>query len=448
MDHSPQSERPAHSPAAFLGVPSGVGLVMATMIGAGVFLSAGFMAQELNPRWIMTAWLVGAVLALAGARTYAEASVLIPRSGGEYRYLSALLHPVAGYLAGWASLLMGFAAPAAISAYGAAAFILATLGVDDVDVRLVATIVLLVLVVVHAARLGVSKWAQNALVSMSVLAIAGFIVVGWVLGRHAWPTWSAPGSTGRFEALPFATSLFYVAYAFTGWNAAAYAADEFRRPRRDVPLAMMIGCAVVGVLYVMINWVFVANLTPVQAAAVFEYEQTRVTLGHLVAEQLLGAWGSRWMSAVVALAMLSSVSAMLLVGPRVYAVMAADGFLPSVLRGRQGSPPRASVVVQGLISLVLLHLHSVGELLTNVAGVLIVFSSLVALGLFVAPRRRPDLPRPRLTALVAALLYAASSVWMLYNAFKECTGLLSWLLMVGAAGLAAYVWTVRRQRQN
>ncbi|MEM7434854.1 MAG: amino acid permease [Myxococcota bacterium] len=448
MDDLPHSERPADGPVAFLGLPSGVGLVMATMIGAGVFLSAGFMAQELNPRWIMTAWVVGAVLALAGARTYAEASILIPRSGGEYRYLSDLVHPVAGYLAGWASLLMGFAAPAAISAYGAAAFILAMLGVTDVDVRAVATILLVVLVVVHAARLGVSKWTQNALVSMSVLAILSFILAGWVLGSHSWPSWSAPASTGRFEALPFATSLFYVAYAFTGWNAAAYAADEFRTPRRDVPLAMMIGCAVVGVLYLMTNWVFVANLTPEQAAAVFEYEQTRVTLGHLVAEQLLGAHGSQWMSAVVALAMLSSVSAMLLVGPRVYAVMATDGFLPSVLRGTQGSPPRASVVVQGLISLALLHAHSVGELLTNVAGVLIVFSSLVALGLFLASRRRPDLPRPRRTALAAALLYVVSSGWMLYNAFKARTGLLSWLLLIGVAGLGAYLWTVRRRRQR
>lgn len=423
----------------WLDLGSGIGLVVASMVGAGVFVSAGFMAQELSAGLILIAWVVGALLAMAGARTYAEASVLIPRSGGEYRYLSELIHPAVGYLAGWASLLVGFAAPTAISAYGASAFAFAVLGTGDA--RWGATGLILALTIFHAGELRLSKWTQNSLVIVNGMLILGFIAVGLSLGSHEWPTWVAPGRSTSFSAVPFATSLFFVAYAFSGWNAAAYAAEEFRHPTRDVPRAMLIGCGLVGGLYLLVNWVLVANLTPAQAEIVSQYEEARVTLGHLVAEDLLGEVGSSVMSTAIAVAMLSSTSAMLLVGPRVYAEMARDGFLPSALRGKLGAPPRTSVFVQGALAIILLHLHSIGELLSNVAGVLIFFSALVAVGLFFVQRRRPDLPPPRRQALVAAFVYAGSSAWMLYSAFKTQTGLLPWLGVVTVAGLIAYFAT-------
>jgi APA family basic amino acid/polyamine antiporter len=242
--------------------------------------------------------------------------------------------------------------------------------------------------------------------------------------------------------------LFFVAYAFSGWNAAAYAAEEFNRPRRDVPRAMLIGCSLVGVAYLLVNWVLVANLTPERARVVFEYEESRVTLGHLVARDLLGDAGSSAMSLGIAAIMISSTSAMLLVGPRVYAEMARDGFLPSMLRGRPGVPPRASIFLQGAIAIGLLYVHTIGELLRNVGGILVLFSALVALGLFGLRRRRPDLPAPRPQALVAAALYAGSSVWMLYNAFSTRTGLIPWVAVSACAALLAYGITVRRARRR
>ena len=245
-------------------------------------------------------------------------------------------------------------------------------------------------------------------------------------------------------ALPFATSLFFVAYAFSGWNAAAYAAEEFINPRRDVPRAMLIGCALVGVAYLLVNWILVANLTPERAQVVFEYEEARVTLGHLVVQDFLGSSGSSAMSIGIAIIMVSSTSAMLLVGPRVYAEMARDGFLPSWLRGVQGAPPRASVVLQGALAIGLLYLHTIGELLANVAGVLVFFSALVAVGLFRVKRHRPDLAAPRTGALIAAGVYAGFSAWMLYNAFEMQTGLIPWIVATCAAGLVAFAIARRR----
>jgi APA family basic amino acid/polyamine antiporter len=418
-----------------LGLGSGVGLVVANMIGAGVFLSAGFMAQELSAGWILVAWAVGALLAMAGARTYAEAAVLIPRSGGEYRYLSELLHPAIGYLAGWASLLVGFSAPTAISAFGAAAFAFAVFGAGDT--RLGAAALIVALTVFHSVGLRLSKWTQNGLVVIKGLLVLAFVALGLSLGDNHWPTW-VPASNSAGTALPFATSLFFVAYAFSGWNAAAYAAEEFRAPRRDVPRAMLLGCALVGIAYLFVNWVLLANLTPERAEVVLQYEEGRVTLGHLVAQDFLGDVGSNVMSIGIAAIMVSSASAMLLVGPRVYAEMARDGFLPSFLRGKPGSPPRASVVLQGALAILLLYVHTIGELLSNVAGILVFFSALVAVGLFRVRRHKPNLRAPRPQALIAAAIYSGSSLWMLYNAFKTETGLIPWIAVAVAAGLVGY----------
>jgi APA family basic amino acid/polyamine antiporter len=426
---------------AFLGLRSGIGLVVANMVGAGIFLSAGFMAQELSAGWILLAWCIGALLAMTGARVYAEVAFLIPRSGGEYRYLSELFHPALGYLAGWASLLVGFSAPTAISAYGAAAFFFTVSG--DGDARIGATAIVVVLALLHAAGLRTSRRSQNFLVILKGALVLGFIALGLYFGDNQWPTWQ-PASRARGVGLPLATSLLFVAYAFSGWNAAAYATEEFEAPRRNVPRAMLIGCALVGIAYLLVNWVLVANLTPARAAIVFEYEESRVTLAHLVASDFLGNAASRAVSIGIAAVLISSTSAMLLIGPRVYSEMAHDGFLPNWLRGAPGTPPRAAIVLQAVLAVALLYLHTVGELLSNVAGVLIFFSGLVAIGLFRVKRHRTDLPAPRRSALVAAAVYAASSGWLLFVAFRNQTGLVPWVALAIGAALVFYALTQRR----
>ena len=351
------------------------------MVGAGVFLSAGFMAQELSPGWILTAWGIGGLLAMAGARAYAEAAVMIPRSGGEYRYLSELFHPFLGYLAGWASLLVGFSAPMAVSAFAAAAFASAVFGPSDA--RIGAAALIAALTVFHAAGLRLSKWTQNGLVIIKGLLILAFVALGLSLGESQWPSWAPPSAPPNL-ALSFASSLFFVAYAFSGWNAAAYASEEFQAPRRDVPRAMLIGCALVGIAYLLVNWILVANLSPERAQVVFEYEEARVTLGHLVAQDFLGERGARAMS----------------LGHRGAhgfeqqcdaagrsAGLRGDGArrVSALLSARDsGSATAGRGVLQGTLAIALLYLHSVSELLSNVAGILVFFSALVAVGLFLA----------------------------------------------------------------
>jgi APA family basic amino acid/polyamine antiporter len=432
---------PPASTAPKLRLASGVGLVAANMIGAGVFLSAGFMAQDMGPGPILLAWVVGAVLALCGAVAYGAVARLVPRSGGEYRYLSELLHPAAGYLAGWASLLVGFSAPIAVDALAAGAF--ARTVVPSLDPTVAGATFVVALTAFHAAGFRASTRTQNGLIAVKALLVAGFVAVGLFLGARAWPTWQPPGGGEGLPLGAFAGSLFFIAFAYSGWNAAIYAAEEFEEPARTVPRAMVVGTVLVAVLYLLVNWIFVANLTPADATVVFRYEADQVTLGHAVMARLVGPQAGALWSAVTVLVFLSAMSAMIFLGPRVYAAMAQDGFLPRALAGKDGHPPRAAILLQGALALVIVFTQGLRNALGQVGSVLVLFAALTALGLVVA-RVRGRTPRPSYAAVAAACVYVAASAWMFWRAFGRQPALLAWIGLVAAAGLGAFALSRRR----
>ena len=440
---------PPSPPAArtrSLGVGTGVGLVVANMIGSGVFLSAGFMAQDLDPTWLLLAWVVGAALALAGARTYAEIAALIGRSGGEYRYLSDLLHPWVGSLAGWASLLVGFAASIALDAVSAGAF-LGTL-IPGVEARWFGAALIVVLTAAHAVHLSWSTWSQNVLVAGKVVLVLAFIAIGLALGEHAWPSWTAPHRPmeGGFPIDAFLRHQYWVAFAFSGWNAAIYVAGEFRQPRRDVPRAMLIGTGLVAGLYLLVNWIFVANLTPGQAAVVTGDESSAITLGHVVVTELLGPTAGLVASACAVVLFVSALSAMTLVGPRVYAEMAHDGALPAFLRGRADRPPTGSILLQGGLALGLLFGETVLQLVQSAAIVLLLFSGLTAASLLWVRWRRPDLPRPSRIGQATAVVYVTAVAILVAWGLQASWLLAGTLLVIAACATVGWWWSHRRAR--
>lgn len=422
--------------AVRLGLWSGIGLVVSNMIGAGVFISTGLMAQDMGPRAILLAWVAGTVMALAGTAAYADVARLVPRSGGEYRYLADLWHPALGYLAGWATLLVGFSAPVAIDAMAAAAFAGTLWTVDSP--RIVATVVVAGVTALHAIDLRVSKFSQNALVALKAALVIGFVLMGLLAGSHEWPTWTAPRASDGFPLAPFMTSLVFIAFTFSGWNAAVYSASEFTNPSRDVPRSMAIGCAAVSIVYLLVNWVFVANLTPQRAAVVLDYENSRVTLGHLVATDILGPVGASFMSVLAVVALISATSAMTFAGPRVYAAMARDGFLPRWLAGSQGRPPAGSVLLQGAVALGLLWSHELRQILESLGAILVLFAGLTTLSLVRVRWSRPDLARPSRLGLIAAMIYATCAAVLLYFAFRDSWRLLLWIAVVVLVALVAY----------
>ena len=430
-----------------LGILSGMGMVIANMIGAGVFLSTGFMAQDMTARQILFAWIIGMLIAMAGAKAYSGIVQLVPKSGGEYRFLSTLIHPALGYLAGWASLLIGFSAPIAVCAMAAGAFA-ATL-YSGVNITLVAVCVILALTAAHSIGMRTSITMQNLLVAIKIILVAGFIIAGLLYGNNAWPEWTPPNKSEGFPFVPFTRNLFFIAFAFSGWNAAVYAASEFKNPKRDVPRAMVLGCLVVGVLYFLINWIFVANLTPEQSTVVFTYEMDRVTLGHLIMQNILGNTGAACMSIFAIIAFISSASAMTFLGPRIYAAMAQDGFLPAVLKGEKEKPPVGAILLQGAISLFLVLAYQLQEVLSNVGAILTLFSALTVFSLFwICFNKRKDYPRPATLTLVVGGLYLVISVVMLYFGFSGSPTLNIWVGICMLAALIGYFIVIKRSNKK
>jgi APA family basic amino acid/polyamine antiporter len=431
-----------------LGLWSGVGLTMADMVGVGVLTTAGFMALELSPGLILLDWVLGGIVAIAGSLAYAALASLVPRSGGEYRYLSSLLHPSVGYLAGWASLLVGFSVPVALAALGAGAFGETVL--PGVDGRYIAALLIAIITASHAIGLRSSRFTQDALALVKGVLLFGFIVTGLLFGENRLPPWSPPPGASGFPTQSFFTSLIFITFCYTGWNAATYASEEFENPRRDVPRSMLIGCLLVMVLYLFVNWVFVTNLTQADMGGWIQGDRDRVTLAHLVAKNLLGPGAATAMSVVVIIALMSAISAMTLIGPRVYAAMAQDRFLPSVLAAREGKPPVGSLLLQSSLATSLVFLSGFRELLNNVGSILAIVSAITVLSLFRKKRWRRG-ERPPLSSRLGALVYATMVAWMVYFSVKtsERTNFLGllvpsvvlWMLGIVAIAMAAYVVT-------
>ncbi|MBK8211278.1 MAG: APC family permease [Rhodospirillales bacterium] len=404
---------------------SGGGLVVANMVGVGVFLSTGFMAQDMAAGPILIAWVVGSAIALCGVLAYGGILTVINESGGEYRLLSDLMHPFVGYLSGWGSLILGFSAAIAIDAHAIGSF-LNTL-VDGPDPRLTGAAVIVALTFLHIRSTHLSHRGQNLLVAVKLAVLGGLVALGLAVGSNRWPEWSPPGATAGFPWLALIENQFWIAFAFSGWNAAVYTAREFRRPDRDVARAMLLGLAVVAPLYLLINWVFVANLTPDQAAGVFLYEEKRITLGHLVASGLFGQFGGQTISIFVIWAFLSAISAMMMVGPRVYTAMAADRLLPAVFASKQRGQPVAATVLQAATALLILFSQSLRETVQAASGFLMIFSALTALAIFQLRRRRPAAAPVGWLPRVAAVAYAAA---------------VACILVVGLSASPTLVWSL------
>jgi APA family basic amino acid/polyamine antiporter len=420
---------------------SGVGLVVANMVGAGVLLSAGFMAQRMGPLAILLAWGFGLVVALLGARTYGAIAAVSGRSGGEYRYLSDYLHPAFGYVAGWASLLMGFSAPIAVDAVAVGAF--TNTLVSGPDPRVTGSAVIVALTAAHAVHLSASTWTQNLLVIVKGALILGFVAFGLAWGAHAWPQWTPPeGGTG-LPVQAFIEQQYWIAFAFSGWNAAIYVAGEFKNPRSDVPAAMVIGTLAVGALYLVVNFIFVANLTPDLAKSVFSYEDTRITLAHTVMTRLVGEVGGQFTSVLTLLACVSAMSAMIFVGPRVYAQMAHDGFLPAPLRDRGNGPPIGSVVLQSALALVMVWTQSVLDVVQSASLVMMICTALTAASLFFIARRRDLVSPVPHEALVAAGLFVVAQIVLVVVGAQQSRVLSLELVGFLAIGLVAFAFTRR-----
>ena len=399
------------APERRMGLVTATALVIASMVGTGVFTTTGLLV-ELVPSApaALLCWVVGGAMALCGALSYAELGAALPQNGGEYHFLSRLFHPCLGFLSAWVSLIVGFAAPlAAVAlAFGqyAAAF------APGLSPRITGAVLIVVLSGVNAWRVSTSAGLQNVLTYAKVALIVGFVATGaWFGTGSRLMAAEGPPVLPILTSSGFAVGLLLVSFSYFGWNAAAYVAGEVRDPARVMPRSLALGTAVVLLLYVALNVVFFVA-APVSALA------GKVEVGHVAAVALLGPIGGRVISAVVTLGLVSTVGALIVTGPRVYEAVGTNvPRLSWLARRSDGGGPGLAIALQSSLALVMLATAGFEALLTYIGFTLSVFSALTVMGVFVL-RRRSDISIPFRTPgyPVTPLLFVALMVWRVAHA--------------------------------
>jgi basic amino acid/polyamine antiporter, APA family len=389
-------------------------LVVASMVGTGVFTTTGFLVRDLgSPVAVLLAWTLGGALALSGALSYAELVAALPRNGGEYHLLGRIYHPALGFAAGLVSLVVGFAAPVAASALAFGHYAAAV--VPGVDPRAAGIAVIGGTALLHARRLEAGARYHRAVTSVQIALIAGFVLAGALAGDVAHLAHAARPAAEAVASPAFAVSLVYVSFAYSGWNGAAYVAGEVARAPRALPRSLVLGTAIVIASYLGLNGVFLAAAPAAQLSGVVE-------IGHVAAEKLLGPSAARAVSALIALVLASSVSAMTVTGPRVSQALGTDHPRLRLLarRSRTGEPALA-IALQTALAIAMILTSSFSALIEYVGFTLSITAGLTVLGVVVLRWREPHLPRPYRTwgYPVTPLAFVALSTWITVQALAE-----------------------------
>ncbi len=374
-----------------IGAFTATSIVVANIVGTGIFTTSGILAGQLpGPGWILLCWIFGGLIAIVGALCYAELATRMPEEGAEYTYLKKLYHPVLGFLTGWTSFFVGFSAPIAAAAIGFSEYLYA--GLDDrllvlgssqlvVVKKATAISIILIFTFLHYVGLRTGSRVQNLLTVLKIVIVSGLASVGLLLGEGNWSNISFGGG-GSFEWTAIGTVMMLVMFSYSGWNASAYVAGELKQPRRTLPLSLVTGTGIVIVLYLAVN-LFIFHALP--------YSELRGTIAVVerASVSAFGHWMGKGLSIMVAVALLSSLSAYVMIGPRVYFAMARDRlFFPfaAKVHPRYHVPSR-SIVVQGIIAILMVLVGTFEQLLVYIGFALGIFPWLAVVGLFIARKR-------------------------------------------------------------
>ncbi len=415
-------------------------IVVANMIGTGVFTSLGFQVAALKSDFaVISLWVIGGFAALCGSLCYAELAAALPRSGGEYHFLSRIYHPAVGFMAGWVSATVGFAAPVALSAMAFGSYLQPFSG--SLSPVALSLLVVWTIAVVHFSGIRVGAFFQDLTTILKIVLILVFIVAGLVVcgGKT---THLTPGvaELGTLFSGPFAVSLVYVMYSYSGWNAATYITEEVKEPARNVPWALTLGTVVVAILYVALNYVFLASTPRATLSG-------QVQVGLLAGQSIFGGFGGKVVSFLIAFGLIASISAMTWIGPRVAERMAED--LPSLSffgQVNRAGTPYFALLFQLTITTLLLLSATFEAVLIYIQFSLLLCSFLAVLGVIVLRWKEPELARPyRVWGYpVTPLIFLLITLHMMIFVMRDKPGESSFGLGTMIAGLAVYFASRRR----
>ena len=440
-----------------LGLFPATNIVIANMIGAGIFTTSGLLMSGLNnPALMLILWAAGGIIALCGAFSYGELGAAMPGAGGEYLFLSKLYHPVFGFLSGWVSFIVGFSAPIAASALGFSEYFTRALpgmslwlqntGIMQPDLakKLLAVIIILIFTYIHYRGIKYGARIQNVLTFLKVLLIVILLTAGFSSGNGDFSNFSKGGNTtpGLAGWKTMGLSLMWIMFAYSGWNASTYLGAEIRNPVKILPRSLLYGTGIVIILYLGINLLYIYGINPEEMKGV-------ISVGGLAMGNLFGKPAEVLFSVLIAFALFSSLSAFIIIGPRVYFSMAKDGlFFRSVATIHpRFHVPSNSILLQGLIAIILALSGTFEQVLTYMGFALGIFPLLTVAGVFKLRKTNTDAIKLK-GFPVTQLIYLLSGTLILFLSFLERPMESSVAIMTVLAGIPAFYFFKNRGKDQ
>jgi APA family basic amino acid/polyamine antiporter len=413
----------------------GITLVIANMIGTGVFTSLGYQVGSIPSGFaILVLWAIGGVVALSGAFTYAEISTTLQKSGGEYHYLGKIFHPALGFISGWMSLLVGFAGAISAVALAIGEYSHTLLGVSN---KLIAIFAIVLVSTVHWFGVKTGGAVQNFLTSMKLLLILFFCIAPFFVAdeiKSGISFWPQAGDSDLILSASFAVSLVFVVYAYTGWNAAAYIAGNLENPSKNLPRSLIIGTLTVTIVYLALNAMFLYS-------ASFSELNGKNDIGNVVAYKLFGDKIGLAFSSVFSIALLSTLSAMTIAGPRVLEAMGDDyPKLKTFATTNRFDMPYLAILTQAGWAIFLVLVSSFKEIIQYISVSLSIFSMATVLGIFILRRKHsaekrvysvPFYPLP-------PIIFAICTCWMIYYVTENDPWIILYSMATMVPGLIIY----------
>lgn len=431
-----------------LGLFPVTNIVVANMVGAGVFTTTGYLMGYLGNAWLMLAlWVVGGLIALCGALSFGELGANFPEAGGEYIFISKLFHPLPGFLSGWLSLIVGFSAPIAASAIGFSKYFVwafpgivswlpaNSIGPDALN-KILAIVIILVFTFIHYRGVVFGTTIQNWLTVLKIVLIVVLVAAGFTVGHGSIENLSGGGLfTGEFRGWkPIGLSLMFIMFAYSGWNAATYIGSEIRNPARTIPRSLFIATGIVLVLYFLLNLFFVYAIPP-------EKIMDEPEIGGLAAGLAFGRTAETVVSLLISFALFSSLSAFVILGPRVYYAMARQGYFfkfAAKIHPRF-EVPYVSVLLQGSLAVIMVLSGTFEQILVYMGFSLGIFPIIAVLGIFkLRQSRKSVLKLPGYPYV--QIVFIAAGILMLVLSFLERPHESLIAIVTALSGIPFFYW--------
>jgi len=448
-----------------MGLALATSVVISNIIGVGIFTTSGLLARNLSdPVLMLGSWIFGGILALLGALCYAELGAQFPRSGGEYAFLREAYGPLPSFLSGWSSLFAGFSAPIAAAAVGFTeylSFYFPSLRTQEsvglqghfLPGQWMAALIIALFSALHYRKIKVGGSVHVGLTLLKVSIIAMFILCGFIFGS---------GSIGRFApAMPagnwihmtpaLASSLIFVMFSYSGWNAAGYVAGEIRNPGKNLPRSLTYGTLIVILLYLAINALYIYAIPMSEMSHGQGNSDAVIRVAEIASQKLFGLNASQFLNLIFMGTILGSISAMIIAGPRVYYAMAHDGVFPKALSKVHVHfrTPGNAIILQAIWSIILVFTGRFEQLVAFSGVVMVFFSALTVAAVYVIRRRNGGI-RPAYSAWgypLTPLIFLVASAWILIATFRS----MPWESLAGfgvvASGIPFFFWWKKKHKK-